>query len=385
MVRATIALIVGLAPYLAAQQVTSIFQVVPTPNPQRVFDNYLFAASASSPSDIWAVGTTAIHYDGTSWTGFSLPGINGEIGHQMYAAAALSPTDAWAVGTYSTSDSSNGSILHWNGTSWSPYPNPAAAGRPLWSIAAISSNDIWAGGCIPEFYEHFDGTAWSYVAPGGAGSPFAESCVTGLSALATNDVWSVGWIQYQANNPVTQIQHWNGTQWGVTTSPNVGTGPNQLYGVVALSDSDVWAVGYSTPKPDTGYEYPDRTLIEHWDGTSWSAVTSPNVDYGSQARDNVLQGIVALSANDIYAFGWYSANPSGESGDIFSLVMHWDGTSWTVIPSPDPDRDPALINDPLYGGVVTAPGTFYLVGFQDLDLSKGQPPSGTFVLYTTGQ
>jgi hypothetical protein len=76
-----------------AQDAKSIFQVVPTPNPQRLSNN-LFAVGASSPTDIWAVGLTAIHYDGTAWTGFPLPGIDGILGHQMEAVAVLSPTNA---------------------------------------------------------------------------------------------------------------------------------------------------------------------------------------------------------------------------------------------------------------------------------------------------
>jgi hypothetical protein len=54
------------APYLPAAAGQSIFQVVPTPNEN--FNNGLFAVSASSPSDIWAVGQSTIHFDGTTWT-----------------------------------------------------------------------------------------------------------------------------------------------------------------------------------------------------------------------------------------------------------------------------------------------------------------------------
>ena len=32
----------------------------------------------------------------------------------------------------------------------------------------------------------------------------------------------------------------------------MGTESNQLFGVVALADDNVWAVGSSIPKPDTG-------------------------------------------------------------------------------------------------------------------------------------
>jgi hypothetical protein len=52
------------------------FQVVPTPSQN--FNSELFAASASSPNDIWAVGQSTIHFDGTTWTAFPAPMIKGD-------------------------------------------------------------------------------------------------------------------------------------------------------------------------------------------------------------------------------------------------------------------------------------------------------------------
>ena len=40
------------------------------------------------------------------------------------------------------------------------------------------------------------------------------------------------------------VEHWNGTSWAIVPSPNMGTGNNHLNGVAAVSASDVWAVGY---------------------------------------------------------------------------------------------------------------------------------------------
>jgi hypothetical protein len=368
-------------PSSQAQDATSIFQVVPTPNPQGYASNNLFAVGASSSTDIWAVGLTAIHYDGTAWTGFPLPGIEGAMGHQMEAVAVLSPTNAWAVGSYLSSPTTNGDILHWDGTQWSGFPNPANPSYYMVSMAAVSADDIWAGGCIPEGFEHFDGTQWTWVPSAGSGGVEGESCVQGISALATNDVWAVGWSQSGTDIDSTEIQHWDGTQWTLTPSPNQGTGSNQLYGVVALSDNDVWAVGSWIPKPDTGIEYPNKNLIEHWDGSAWTVVPSPNLAYGGYDRDNVLQGIVAVSPNDLWAFGWVDSNPGPVSPDLLiTLVLHWDGTSWTIAPSPNPAHDPSLVVNQLYGGVVTGPGDVWLVGFQELAPGRGE---GTLVLNTT--
>ena len=42
----------------------------------------------------------------------------------------------------------------------------------------------------------------------------------------------------------TLTEHWNGTAWSVVASPNLGTSDNVLYGVAAVAANDVWAVGY---------------------------------------------------------------------------------------------------------------------------------------------
>src|SRR5438132_14227897 len=57
--------------------------------------------------------------------------------------------------------------------------------------------------------------------------------------------------------------------WSIVPSPSVSGAPyNFLNAVACVSPSDCWAVGdYAAAK--------FQTLIEHWDGTSWSIVTSP--------------------------------------------------------------------------------------------------------------
>jgi hypothetical protein len=77
--------------------------------------------------------------------------------------------------------------------------------------------------------------------------------------------------------------------WAQQTSVDPGTGDNNLTGVAAISASNVWAVGYYFVGVNT------VTLIEHWDGTSWSVVPSPNVGTG-----DLLNGVYAFSATDIW-------------------------------------------------------------------------------------
>lgn len=110
--------------------------------------------------------------------------------------------------------------------------------------------------------------------------------------------------------------------WSVVPSPNVGTGNNSLNALAAVSDADIWAVGSYSKDPDDTVQ----TLIEHWDGREWTMVPSPNVGQG----DSQLNAISAISANDIWAVG--SVN---DTDRIYKpLLIHWDGTLWTVSTHP---------------------------------------------------
>src|SRR5262249_58628362 len=70
------------------------------------------------------------------------------------------------------------------------------------------------------------------------------------------------------------IEHWNGRNWSVVTSPNASAQNNLLAGVTAISADDVWAVGDFQTTSGAGTVF--QTLTEHWNGTAWSIVASPN-------------------------------------------------------------------------------------------------------------
>jgi hypothetical protein len=100
-----------------------------------------------------------------------------------------------------------------------------------------------------------------------------------------------------------------------------------------------------------------KAAIEHWDGTSWSIVASPNPAPGANSN---VQGIAAISANDIWAVG--------SIGAAKTLTEHWDGTSWSIIPSPSP----AANQNELFAVTALGDGTVVAVGHQE-DVNTDQP------------
>src|SRR5437870_1036138 len=128
---------------------------------------------------------------------------------------------------------------------------------------------------------------WSIVASPSATSP-QNNIFSGVTCLSASDCWAVG---YAGGNPKSLTAHWDGSSWTVVPSPNVGLYDSPLNSITCLSSSDCWAVGYSGT---IGFNTL-HTLIEQWDGTSWTIIPSPNT---SAMLDNVLQAVTCVSATD---------------------------------------------------------------------------------------
>lgn len=354
----------GIAAFLPASAVSqSIFHPVPTPN--KNFNNELFAVSASSASDIWAVGESAMHFDGTKWTAFPMPMVKGDNTSTLGGVADISPTEAWAVGNTNSNGQTSPTQLieHWDGTAWSLFSGPSfpSGDEPgLTAMTAISANDIWAVGSLlnPDpgilyfLFEHWDGTAWTVT-----GIQNNGAFLLGASSDATNDVWAVGYSGFVNESSDTLVYHYDGEKWQHIPSPKVGAA-GQLNAVAALAPNNVWAVGDTTKV----LHDPTLTLIEHYDGASWSVVPSPNVGPANSYQSNRLFGITAVSATDIWAFGSYFA--ASGSGHQMTLLLHWDGTAWTIAPSPNPTKN-GFLSDVLFAGVVVSPDDVWIVGSED--------------------
>src|SRR5207302_7996408 len=130
------------------------------------------------------------------------------------------------------------------------------------------------------------------------------------------DVWAVGSSRSQRSGGQTLIEHWDGAHWQIVKSPSPGSRYNTLYGVTAVSVTNVWAVGYYVNASQV-----TQTLIEHWNGTQWSVVKSPS----PASVNNELFSVAAVSASDVWAVG-FSSNTSQQT-----LIEHWSGLWWSVV------------------------------------------------------
>jgi hypothetical protein len=139
-----------------------------------------------------------------------------------------------------------------------------------------------------------------------------------VGASGPTDVWALGSGQATGIQQRTLIEHWDGTAWHEVSSPNASDLPNQLEALTVISPKDAWAVGF--------YQDSARllALTEHWDGTRWSVVPGIN----PAAAINRLSAVSGTSANNIWAVG---SRRESDATLPQSLMERWDGHSWNLV------------------------------------------------------
>lgn len=109
--------------------------------------------------------------------------------------------------------------------------------------------------------------------------------------------------------------------------------PSGMTGSLAAIDgtsaSDIWAVGRQTASDNP---YPE-TLAAHYDGTAWTVIPTPPED------DELwwyLSAVAAVTHDDVWAIGAERYN--SDEGDLTTTagyLLHWDGTDWSEVPVPE--------------------------------------------------
>jgi hypothetical protein len=311
------------------------WSVVPSANPG-VLDQ-LNGVMATSTSNAWAVGDTQGAFGAeetlteqlksSAWK--VVPSPNPGTVSRLQSVAATSASNAWAAGFFLTAAGVQQTLAeHWDGTAWTavPSPNPSATSNELRSVSATSATNAWAvgdftdgNGIVQPLAEHWDGTAWTAVAVTSPLGRFQE--LNSVVATSATNAWAAGSFTDSSGTAQTLVEHWDGTSWSIRATPSVAGGV--LNGVSATSASNVWAVGGTLA---------GRPVIEHWNGTAWSVV--PTFDPGQLST---LWAVDATSTSNAIAVG--SVN-NASTGQPTPLSERWDGTGWTILPNPSPNPQP---------------------------------------------
>jgi hypothetical protein len=269
-----------------------------------------------------------------SWTG-AQPQDPGSASNLFNAVTVLSPCRAWAVGSYSSAGTSSQTLIErWNGIAWAQQAGASPGGsaniNDLDGVSATSSSNAWAVGAYSNgtadqtLIEHWNGSIWAQVPSPDPGGATNLNTLTGVTATSSTSAWAVGYYVPPNVGAQPLIEHWNGSKWKQVPGPGLGAGNSgALRAVAATSASNAWAVG------DFSNGTADQTLIEHWNGSRWKRVASP--DPGGSASFNSLRGVSVTSSRNAWAVGDYQS-----AGKVLPIAEHWNGTRWKQEASPKP-------------------------------------------------
>jgi hypothetical protein len=191
---------------------------------------------------------------------------------------------------------------------------------PTGSGWAVGDYGWWPDGVFgpregSAFAWRWDGSKWTGY---GSGSFPDITKLTAVSAAVRNDVWTVGerWDRTAMTN-VSVPLHWDGSTW---TTRAQGWAGGEILGVSG-SGTNVWAVGRRGTQPF-------GPSMRRWNGSAWTEVSMPA---GVADKRSTLYAVEAAGPDDVWAVGDYLP-VSG--GSVKPLILHWDGSRVTSVPSP---------------------------------------------------
>ncbi len=261
-------------------------------------------------------------WDGSEWT--TRPSTGPDVFSTLAAVSCTSTSQCTAVGSARPIDKDTNNMVtlgeRWNGSEWTTQATLSPETRTelnLSDVSCTSATKCMAVGYNKfmgrTFAEFWDGSAWKIVQSNlGTNTEPAVSCVAlpHCHIVATTANGTQGtWIYFQPSG---------GSNWGSTfrafAAPE-GASAWKLRDVSCSSESACTAVGYA----HISGKY--KTLVERYDGTSWSIQESPEPSKGNGY--NALASVSCPTAQYCLAVGKADSKPFAEE---------WDGTEWTLAP-----------------------------------------------------
>jgi hypothetical protein len=171
--------------------------------------------------------------------------------------------------------------------------------------------------------EAWNGKKWS-IEPTPIPPATVSSSLSAVSCSSATACTAVGsYVTNLEDGPGTTLaESWNGKRWAIEPTPNPNGEPKYgaLSGVSCTSATACTAVG--EPRPD--YRLDPVTLAESWNGTRWSIEPTPNPDAGYY---NSLAAVSCTSASACTAVGSYGLDRT--------LGEAWNGKRWSIETTPN--------------------------------------------------
>ncbi|MBV9269731.1 MAG: hypothetical protein JO165_01460 [Candidatus Eremiobacteraeota bacterium] len=289
----------------------------------------------------FAVSANALS-NAATWHMTSPPSLS-SFANVLQSVRAFSDTNVYAVGV-----TQSALIDHWNGLRWTRtvliLPGASSAIR-LDVVAGIAPTDMWVGGNQPmgssdnpfPMLYHFIGRGWHYTPLPALPAGFSGNVIA-INPRASNDVWALVDVNnFSTATESTLIEHWNGTSWSMTLYPRPAFGTSSAYtvrlqAIQALSPTNVWVVGYTPAAPGA---LPDgEQIIEHYNGSYWRVVPNPPVP-ASNTLARALHSVWGMTAANVWAVGEFQILVSGDLLYTRTYAIHWNGATWSNVYTPN--------------------------------------------------
>ncbi|HTW08180.1 MAG TPA: hypothetical protein VME46_11750 [Acidimicrobiales bacterium] len=253
---------------------------------------------------------------------------------------------------------------------WQVVPTPAVAGTHYSVLAGVSCTapsfcmaagdyQVGSGNTYQALVEEWNGSRWAVVPVPDPGPVTWYSSANGAAHAGLNAVsctprnWcsAVGYSVNKQGQESVLDETWDGRSWAVTLMPNGPGSSTDSLNAVSCA-SATSCTAVGSFEATAGY----RTLVESWDGTKWTVIPSPNE--APRNLDNALWGVSRPSPSSCVAVG---EEGSGPAGGLFgaTLVESWDNARWSVVANPAKGKRSAFSAvSCLLGGVCTAVGNY---------------------------
>jgi len=307
----------------------SAWTVQPTPAGR---GGSLAGVSCVSAGSCVAVGTTsdstgatvalADVWNGLTWKIVATPSVPNAPYAELSAVSCSAATACTAVGS-ATAPGFGTLAERWNGSVWSletmALPSDGEEGFVMGVSCTSATLCVAAGDYINSSFtyvtlaERWDGAGWTMMpSPTPSGAYILQ--MTGLACSGTSACTAVGWTQLGA-----MVLRFNGSTWQLQPTPPPSGPPfvtAMLNGVSCAGVSACVSVGSFT-----------GTLAEAWDGSAWPLMSAPNMP---GVLNSALVAVSCITATSCTAVG----NQEDAAGGQTSLAYSWNGTAWTVQPTP---------------------------------------------------
>jgi hypothetical protein len=250
---------------------------------------------------------------------------------QLLGVACTASEACVTVGNYTKSGSNHALAKIGAAGEWSLPSVPEPSGTTSSGFADVACGASNACTAVGSYYasspgylmlvERWNGASWA-IQSVPSPSEAIKSGLSGVACTSSFDCMAVGdWTKKEGGGEIasTLVERWNGSSWSIIPSPNVaGYTLSQLYDISCVAANDCWAVGRVAGGK------PEAPLAEHWNGSTWS-INSPtglperrltNVSCGSSSSC-----VVTTAAN-------------GSPSDL--ALARWNGSSWSTETAPAP-------------------------------------------------